>query len=363
MPGIVDADCHVIESEAIWEFIDEKMAHRRPTLVQFEDPINGRVANHWVIGGKLVPRPTGPGSAIVACPPVTEQEALEDDWACRSLAEPGMRLVHASRMGVETQIIYPTIFIAYMTGDVELEVALYRAYNRFMANVWSQGEGRLRWVAAPPLRSIDTTIEEMNFAKEHGAVGVLFRGMEEDRSIADPYFYPVYEEASRLNLPVCVHTGSGCGAFLDICDSRYTANFAHNRILPVIGFHDLVHAKVPERFPDLRFGFIEASASWVPFLLHYLNRSEGRFDKTWGDRLGLRLCKEYRFFVACEADEDIPYLLEHIGEDNLIIGSDYGHHDQSREPDMVGVMRSRGDLAPGMADKIMCENPRNLYPL
>jgi hypothetical protein len=33
---------------------------------------------------------------------------------------------------------------------------------------------------------------------------------------------------------------------------------------------------------------------------------------------------------ACEADEDIPYLGEFIGDDHLMIGSDYGHNDPAR---------------------------------
>ena len=33
-------------------------------------------------------------------------------------------------------------------------------------------------------------------------------------------------------------------------------------------------------------------------------------------------------YVACESDEDIPYLAQLIGEDNLVSGSDYGHHEQ-----------------------------------
>jgi predicted TIM-barrel fold metal-dependent hydrolase len=58
----------------------------------------------------------------------------------------------------------------------------------------------------------------IDFATEHGAVGLFFRGIERDRTLDDPYFFPVYQEAARLNLPVCVHTGAGCPAFTAIFD-------------------------------------------------------------------------------------------------------------------------------------------------
>jgi hypothetical protein len=35
--------------------------------------------------------------------------------------------------------------------------------------------------------------------------------------------------------------------------------------------------------------------------------------------------------LSLEADEDLAYLLTHIGEDNMIMGSDYGHQDQFKE--------------------------------
>jgi len=39
-------------------------------------------------------------------------------------------------------------------------------------------------------------------------------------------------------------------------------------VLPLFAFNDIVNNKIPELFPRLKFGFIEAYASWVPYLLH-----------------------------------------------------------------------------------------------
>ena len=66
-------------------------------------------------------------------------------------------------------------------------------------------------------------------------------------------------------------------------------------------------------FPALRFGFIEAAAGWAPFLLHIVRRvlkDKFRFGSS------AELFKEYRLYVACEADEDIPYLARCMGEDS-----------------------------------------------
>jgi predicted TIM-barrel fold metal-dependent hydrolase len=35
------------------------------------------------------------------------------------------------------------------------------------------------------------------------------RGLEVERILSDPYFYLLYEQASALDLPVCVHSANG----------------------------------------------------------------------------------------------------------------------------------------------------------
>lgn len=54
-------------------------------------------------------------------------------------------------------------------------------------------------------------------------------------------------------------------------------------------------------------------------------------------------------------------MLSYIGADHLVIGSDYGHNDPSKERESVKNMRERKDVAPEVIEKILCDNPRRLY--
>jgi len=357
MPSVIDADTHVIESEAIWEFFDPEMAARKPTLVRTRN--NGHVTNRWLIDGNLVPKPEGRGGQRLATPPIGEERQATKDWQTRALGDLESRLEDATRMGVETQVIYPTLFIGWITHDPVLEVAIYRSYNRFMADVYARGHGRLRYVVLPPLRNIEESIKEMRFGKEHGAVGVMFRGLEGDLSVAEPYFYPIYEEAQRLDLPICIHTGPGSPTLTGMVDNSIAGNLTSVRLLPVMAFHDLVTNKIPEKYPDLRIGFIETNSSWVPFMAHFLNRRFKNGRMAWGPQFW----KENRLYVACEADEDLPYILQYTGEDNMISGSDYGHGDPSAEPELVHTLRAREDVEPAVIEKILCDNPKRFYAL
>jgi predicted TIM-barrel fold metal-dependent hydrolase len=200
----------------------------------------------------------------------------------------------------------------------------------------------------------------MHTAKTNGAVGIFFRGIEGCLTLDNPFFFPVYREASRLDLPVCIHTGSGAPALLELFDVERNSTFAHNRILPLIAFRDLVANKIPELFPELRFGFIEASAGWIPYLVHVLTRL---LRERWKHASSVDLFRQYRLYVACEADEDISYIARYAGEDHILIGSDYGHNDPSKEPRLVATMRAREDVPGALIEKILCANPRRFYSL
>jgi predicted TIM-barrel fold metal-dependent hydrolase len=363
MKGVIDADTHIAESAAIWELIDREMYPRRPVYFSItNDTLYGPRNGFWLIDGNIFPKPLGKGGFRLITPSQTEWESKRTDVqiACREMTDIPARLADMDRLGIQQQVVYPTLFLVYVTEDPTLEVALCRAYNQFLSEACAKSNGRIRWVAVPPLLCIEAAVTEIRRAKELGAVGVFFRGMEGDRMLDDPYFFPVYKEAEALGLPICIHTGAGSPRLAEIHYIERSASFPQSRVLPPLAFRNLIGNNIPRQFPTLRWGFIEAAALWVPYVLHAIKRVRG--DKDWS-KYGPSLFEENNLFIACEADEDIPYLLNWIGEDHIIIGSDYGHNDPSEEARLVATMRERGDLSQAQLDKIMSRNPARLYGL
>jgi predicted TIM-barrel fold metal-dependent hydrolase len=364
MVGVVDADTHIAESEAMWSYIDKKMYPRRPILTRIPDDTWYKERNaFWLIDGEIFPKPAGKASFSLITPSAQKKESGRGDihLAVRELTDPIARLKDMDKIGVEVQVIYPTLFLVYLTDDPQLEVALCRAYNRFVAAACAKAPERLKWVVILPLRDIEASLAEMKWAKEQGAVGVFFRGMEGNLTLDNFYFNPIYALAEKLDITICIHTGSGSRYLMQLFDVERNHTFAHNRVLPVVAFRDLVANRIPEQFPKLRFGFIEAAASWVPYIWHVLKRSVRSDLKNNNPQ---DLFRDYRFWIACEADEEeLPHLLNYIGEDHIIIGSDYGHNDPSKEPEFVKNMRAREDVSPAVVEKILCHNARELYGL
>jgi uncharacterized protein len=370
MAGIIDADTHIAESQSMWQLMDETMYSRRPVMVSApDDTLYGGFNMLWLIDGRIFPKPAGKGGFRIITPTASKRESARTDISigCREITDVEARLADMDQAGVEVQVIFPTLFLIYVTDDLSLDASLCRAYNLFLGKVYAQSKTRLRWVAVLPLRSANDAIEQMNDAKQNGAVGVFCQGMVGSLTLNNPHFFPIYAEAEKLNLPICIHTGPGSSELLNLFDLDLNGTF-HNTHLPMLmAFRDLVASEIPERFPNLRFGFLEASGSWVPYLYHHLKRSaRPRLsfpNARWKHASSKELFHNYRIFVACEGDEDIPYLAEFIGEDNLLIGSDYGHNDPAEEKALVETMRSRKDLSPGLVENIFTANPKRFYGL
>ena len=62
MPGVLDADTHIAESEAMWSYIEKEMYPRRPVLAKIPDDTWYKERNaFWLIDGEIFPKPAGKG--------------------------------------------------------------------------------------------------------------------------------------------------------------------------------------------------------------------------------------------------------------------------------------------------------------
>jgi predicted TIM-barrel fold metal-dependent hydrolase len=245
--------------------------------------------------------------------------------------------------------------------EPERERALCRTYNRWLADLWRKGGGRLRWVAKPPLRLLEKTPtavrDELAWAKDNGACGIFMRGLECERALGHAYFHPLWQMAADLDMPVCVHSANG--SFLHHEFFAEDTTFTKFKLAVVGACHTLIEKELPGKFPKVRWGFVEVSAQWVPYVLNDLADRYRRQGRTFpSDPLGAN-----NLWVACENTDDLPYVLAHAGEDHLMIGTDYGHHDPSTELDAVHLLRNDKRIGSGAVQKILEVNPRRFYGL
>ena len=84
---------------------------------------------------------------------------------------------------------------------------------------------------------------------------------------------------------------------------------------------------VCERFPDLKFIFLEAGGGWVPSILERMDEQVESFplEKRWLSMLPSEYFKR-QCYVSFEPEEwNIAQCAEFLGSDRLIWASDYPH--------------------------------------
>jgi predicted TIM-barrel fold metal-dependent hydrolase len=353
----IDADTHVDECDDTWSYMPESSRNFTPRSLEFSideipewlSPNRSSGSGYyrfWFINGQLFPHR------------VRSDERTGTTQKTRELLDVSARLRDMDELGVQTQVVYPTVFLTEITRRPEIQAPIYQSYNRWVAERCADANGRLRWVAMIPYLAPEAAMQEMAFAKENGACGIFKLGYECERQAGDPYFLPYYRRAAELDLAVSIHQGSGwtpVAGNLGLLPIGSTGGG-----MPVLqGFASLLGAKIHEKVPGLRVGFIESASAWLPYLF-----GQAGWNQISG-RSGVRFTLEdLRFYITCETYEDIPYLLKVAGgNDNLVVGSDYCHGDRASVIDAHKRIVEREDIDPESTAKIVADNATRLYGL
>src|SRR5437868_15513324 len=112
----IDADAHVIESERTWDYMVGADAQYKPYVVVPEQ--SGFFPSFWAIDGRLFGRGANDG------PDVARES--------REVADVSVRIRHMDELGVDIQVLYPSVFLSPLTDRPEVEAALCRSYNRWV---------------------------------------------------------------------------------------------------------------------------------------------------------------------------------------------------------------------------------------
>ncbi len=364
MPAtVIDADGHVLEPPEAWERLDERA---RPRIEV--DP-NG--FGHVVVGDQeILGVPLGqlgtPGSKMSDL-----DKARPFSEAQPGGFDPEQRLVDMDSEGIDAAVLFPTVGLyAWAVTDTDAAIGIARAYNDWLASYCATDPERLFGAAMVPLQDPAAAAAELRRAHDELGFTACFvrpnpcRG----RILADRAHEPLWEAAEELDVTVGIHEGS----------SVIIPTLGHERAMDPLVLHAVSHSfeemlacaqlistGVLERHPRLRFAFLESHGSWAPFWLERLDEQVHGF----GDYCPEMKLKPSEYFarqcwISFEIDEPtLPALVPFVGEDRVIWGSDYPHHDATF-PGAVKTLRDTiAPLPQSIQAKVLGENARTLYRL
>ena len=370
----IDADGHVEECLPTFsdKYLDPAFRPLRPTVI-------GRDGlAYWVIDEQMFPRRVGKGCNNLGTPasydgkPTRHTALKPDSIESMELTDIGARLRSMDEEEIAIQVVYPSLFLAYpLTSNTALATALYSSYNRWLGDRLS-GNERIQWAAIANLDDVGAAVQQVREAKSLGASAVMVLGTAGDLTFDHPTLLPFFESLAQTNLPLAVHVGWSCPALNNIYSHIYPSGVIAFLVPVMMGLVALISGGVLDRFPDLRVAFLEAGCQWVHFVLE---RMDHRFRRTRNqlstfhsqtaprhDLPPMDYVRKGNLFFSTEADDVLlPHVIDLVGEDNMVFGSDMPHGD--REPFVVRKVKERTDISDSAKLKILESNPARLYGL
>src|SRR3954469_5620673 len=337
--GYVDADGHVMENmEDLYRYLPAPFgAHVQrarlplPSLDHFHTPCDAT--------------PNTPGTFDPSIGP--------EEW-----------LQFLDRTSTDCTVLYPTQGLAY--GNVayrQWAVAYARAYNDYLHDRYLGRSPRFQAVALIPFQNVPAAVAELRRAvQDLGMIGAMIPSNGLHRHVSHPEFWPIYEEAERLDCVLAVHGGN----YQNLGFNTFEV-FPATRVLGMpfplaIALTGMIVDGVLDRFPTLRVGFMEGGTAWIPLVLDRLER-ELEYGGLSLPRRPVDYFQDDRIFVGCEGNEKaLAYAIERVGPRPFMFASDFPHEiamDNCMEE--IDEILERDDLPPEHKQAILGDNARRFY--
>ena len=297
-----------------------------------------------------------------ALPPIRQ----EVNWDIKA------RIEDMDRASVDIGVLFPTHVSSYCAlRDGGFENALYRAYHRWVVDFCGQAPSRLKWTVVANMRDVAAGVAEIKYWAERdpNLVGVYVSPQGPGGRLLDnPDFYPLYDAAQSLDLPILAHGGTarppyGPGTF-DLDGAWFLLHAFSNPWAGMAALGALIGGGVFELFPRLRAAIIETGGGWMPLAMdrldtHYL-MSPGHVPNL--KRMPREVLAEGRYFHGVDSwERSLEFCIEELGEDIWLFATDWPHGD-SAWPESVEQAADRPRLTDSARRKLLGENAMRLCP-
>jgi uncharacterized protein len=252
--------------------------------------------------------------------------------------------------------------------DPDAAAMIASAYNRWLATTWFDADDRYRGYlvvgAQDPLLAAQ---EIRRAAEDERFVGVLLplTGI----LMGQRHYYPIYEAAHEVGVPVAVHPNSGEGIF------RTSPPMAGGTPTYYVEWHSglsqvfqanlisLVCHGVFERFPNLKVILTEGGLGWLPDVMWRLDKNvKGLRDEVpWVRRLPSEYIVDHVRFTTQPLPE--PKRRNHLhvlceiarADRTLMFSSDYPHWD------FDDPRHALASLPPAIRQRVSSDNAVETY--
>ena len=297
---------------------------------------------------------------------------FDDVVNVRRPGTPALRLQDQDRDGLQAEVLYGILGVGAKVKDPAVAAEVFRIYNDWLADFCAHDRRRFVGLAAIPCHDAQLAAAEARRAAKLGLGGLDFAFNWDMVPLWHRYWEPFWAAAAETGLPVHFHTigvrkdPPPAGLEMDDHDrllenaTRISAfQLAMGSILSAV-----IHCGALERHPSLRIVLGESGIGWIPYVLERMDEEwEGRYR----ERLGMKMKPSEYWRRQCRAtfqnDRIGAKLLDDLGVECVMWGSDYPHADGVFPDSQEYIRRQFGHLPEATRRQITCENAGRFYGL
>ncbi len=358
---VFDADNHLYESR---DAFTRHLPDRYRNLVRYVE-VDGRtkIAIRNTIS-EYIPNPT---FDVVAAPGAQAEYFKAGNPEGKSRREimgkpirstdafrgPEARSKLMDELGLDRALMWPTLASLLeerLRDDPPATHAMIHAFNRWLHEEWTfDYKERIFPTPVVTLPIVDEAIKELEWVLERGARVVLIRpapvpGYLGPRSMALPEFDPFWERVVEADVLVGMHAsdsgytrqlneweGKRDGEMLPFANSsgfELIVGRQHRPIFDTVA--SLIGHGLCTRFPQLKFAPVENGSAWVRPLLEHLAGAYEMHPHAF-DEDPVEVFKR-NIYVHPFHEEDPVELVQLLGTDRVLFGSDYPHPEGLADP-------------------------------
>jgi predicted TIM-barrel fold metal-dependent hydrolase len=245
---------------------------------------------------------------------------------------------------------------------------MLRIYNDWLKDFCSHYPDRQIGLACLPYGDIDAAAKEVYRVAKLGLKGLELSCSWDMEPMWHPVWEPLWKAVNDVQLPLHFHTfpavpasvrASLTGELRRKAQFTSVAGFQMNLINIIAA---IIGAGVLERYPNLRIGLGESGIGWLPYAL---DRMDFEYEDRFRDLMKLKPSEYWR--RQCRAtfqfDRIGAKLVEDIGVETLMWGSDYPHPDGVWPESSKYIEEQFAGLSPDVVHRITCENAAKFYGL
>ena len=286
----------------------------------------------------------------------------------RRLTEPALRLKDQDLDGVQAEVLYGILGAAMRLGDDEAAAEMMRIYNAWLADFCATHPERFAGLASIPSHDVAAAVAEVERVARRGALrGIEVANTHRMAPLFDPAWAPLWAVAEETGLPLHYHT---IGPRMDYdMDTLAPLQRRQAFAVHITGFQlamakiimETIYGGVLEAHPRLKLVIGESGIGWIPYVLEHM-------DLEWEDQfkdltLAMKPSAYWRrqCYATYQSDPIGIRLLDILGEDNVMWGSDFPHPDGVWPDSQEFIERELGGVPTATRRKIVCTNAAALY--